>query len=125
MGRGARRKLQFRPSLPIPIKKCSSGSQSNAGDATCTDRTSEYDWATWRMYTRITTARRLRAHHTSSSIHSLHEQLQQLMTITQDDIGQERLDPQVDPIMNPRGLQQQPLLEDELLDGEVFILDSF
>ena len=109
--RGARRRLPCPPSRPIPVKKCSADLRASAEEATCVDRTSEYDWLTWRMYTRITTARRLRAH----AFHG----------VMQDSMSRERAEPQVHPIVNARDLQPPSSSEDELLDDEVFILDPF
>ena len=54
-------RLQSRRSQPIPIKKCRLSPQELEDEATSADSASHYDWATWRMYDRITTARRLRA----------------------------------------------------------------
>lgn len=48
-------------SQPIPIKKCRLSPQEIEDEAASEDSATHYDWATWRMYDRITTARRLRA----------------------------------------------------------------
>ena len=48
-------------SQPIPIKKRRPTPQDIEEEVNSADSTSHYDWATWRMYERITTARRLRA----------------------------------------------------------------
>ena len=46
-------------SQPIPIKKCCACARESEDEIA--DASSHYDWATWNMYSRITTARRLRA----------------------------------------------------------------
>mmetsp|Transcript_11007 Transcript_11007/g.27078 ORF Transcript_11007/g.27078 Transcript_11007/m.27078 type:complete len:187 (-) Transcript_11007:298-858(-) len=51
-------RLPYQPTQPIPIKKCRISPQELEEKATSA---SHYDWATWCMYDRITTARRLRA----------------------------------------------------------------
>lgn len=50
---------QYEPSKPIPIKR----SRANDRDDEDEDpsEVAQYDWATWRMYARITNARRLRS----------------------------------------------------------------
>lgn len=48
-------------SRPIPIKKCRPSPQEMEDEVNSADSASHYDWATWQMYTRIATARRLRA----------------------------------------------------------------
>ena len=48
-------------SRPIPIKKCRPSLQEMEDEVNSADSASHYDWATWQMYTRIATARRLRA----------------------------------------------------------------
>ena len=48
-------------SQPIPIQKRGSTPQDIEDEVHSADSTSHYDWATWRMYERITTARRVRA----------------------------------------------------------------
>lgn len=53
--------LPSRSTQPIPIKKCRLSPQESEEEATSQDSATHYDWATWRMYDRIMTARRLRA----------------------------------------------------------------
>lgn len=49
------------PSQPIPIKNFGPCRQDLEDELLQADSSSHYDWATWRMYERITNARRLRA----------------------------------------------------------------
>lgn len=101
---------QFRPSRPVPIKKCNTSRRAMT-EGTCTDYTKEYDWATWRMYTRITTARLLRGNGNAYSVRqSVHQRQQQQTIATQgdiDDIDQERVDHQVDSVRQSVHQQQQ------------------
>lgn len=71
--------LQSQPSQPIPIKKCRLSPQELEDEASA-DSASHYDWATWRMYTRITAARRLRP----VSKRGCSQQKQQPIIMTQD-----------------------------------------
>eukprot|EP00579_Thalassiosira_antarctica_P022476 CAMPEP_0201988080 /NCGR_PEP_ID=MMETSP0904-20121228/92132_1 /ASSEMBLY_ACC=CAM_ASM_000553 /TAXON_ID=420261 /ORGANISM="Thalassiosira antarctica, Strain CCMP982" /LENGTH=156 /DNA_ID=CAMNT_0048542217 /DNA_START=509 /DNA_END=979 /DNA_ORIENTATION=+ len=122
-GRDAQ-ELQSRPSQPIPIKKCHASPQELEEDAMSADSSTHYDWATWRMHTRITTARRLRAF--SRIDHSDHQQQPMIITQDLDDIAQEQVHHQGEHDLShiPRSRQRQPSPEEELADDGVFIFDA-
>mmetsp|Transcript_28169 Transcript_28169/g.48607 ORF Transcript_28169/g.48607 Transcript_28169/m.48607 type:complete len:156 (-) Transcript_28169:351-818(-) len=121
-GRDAQ-ELQSRPSQPIPIKKCRTSPQELEEDAMSADSSTHYDRATWRMYTRITTARRHRAF--SRIDHSNHQQQPMIITQDLDDIAQEQVHQAEDGMSHiPQSRLQQPSLEDELADDGVFIFDA-
>mmetsp|Transcript_9352 Transcript_9352/g.21097 ORF Transcript_9352/g.21097 Transcript_9352/m.21097 type:complete len:163 (-) Transcript_9352:394-882(-) len=106
--------LQSRPSQPIPIKKRRPSSQELEDEATSADSASQYDWATWRMYTRITDARRLRAvSKRSCSI------------MTQDyHASQEHAHLPAEPIMSHIRLDMQPSTVEEDGNDGVFVFDA-
>mmetsp|Transcript_21835 Transcript_21835/g.40107 ORF Transcript_21835/g.40107 Transcript_21835/m.40107 type:complete len:157 (+) Transcript_21835:335-805(+) len=121
-GRDAQ-ELQSRPSQPIPIKKCHASPQELEEDAMSADSSTHYDRATWRMYTRITTARRLRAF--SRSDYSVHQQQHMIITQGLDDIAQEQVHYQAEHVIShiPHSRQRQPSSGEELSDDGVFTFD--
>ena len=118
-GRDAQ-ELQSRPSQPIPIKKCRTSPQELEEDAMSADSSTHYDWATWRMYTRITTARRQRRGH------SVHQQHPMIIMQDLDDIAQEQVHHQAEHALShiPHSRQRQPSSGEELADDGVFIFDA-
>jgi len=88
------------------------------------DSSTHYDWATWRMHTRITTARRRRAF--SRIDYSDHQQQNMIITQDLDDIAREQVHHQAEHVMLriPHSRQRQPSLEEELADDGVFIFDA-
>ena len=84
------------------------------------DSSTHYDWATWRMYTRITTARRQRRGN------SVHQQHPMIKTQDLDDIAQDQVHHQAEHAMShsPRSRQRQPSPWEDLADDGVFIFDA-
>ena len=102
------------PSQPIPIKKFRPSARELEEDATSTNSSTHYEWATWRMYDRITSARRLRAF--SRSSHHV-----QPMCIDEDAYGHLY---RVEPIMSNIPHHRQPSAVEELGDDGVFVFDA-
>ena len=88
------------------------------------DSSTHYDWVTWRMHTRITTARRLRAF--SRVDYSVHQQQLMIKTQDLDDVAQEPIYHQAKHVIShiPQSRQRQPSPEEELVDDGVFIFDA-
>lgn len=120
-GQGARI-MQSIPSRPIPIKTCRPSAQELEEDATSANSFIHYAYATWQMYDRITSARRLRSFNRSA--HSVQQRPVVLMQgtygIAREDALQ-RADPDMINIAQRR--QRQLLTADEPDDG-VFVFDA-
>ena len=101
-------------SQPIPIKKCKPDSR----DLEERVDSSEYDWATWRMYVRITNARRLRAFAQSTCSNSSAMSQQEQDSLVDD----EEIYPE--PNVVPHDLCVRPSSMEDYPHGGVFILDS-
>ena len=103
-----------RASQPIPIK----GAVPPAAEqASSTQR--DYDWMTWRMYERITTARYRRAQ-VSFGQDPLQSKPPQSPPATRaGGAAPERADRRAERVANP------PMSEEGFLDGGVFIFDAF
>eukprot|EP01083_Nonionella_stella_P078922 216266_1 len=118
------------PSAPIPIKKRRPSPQELEEDVHSANCSSHYDWATWRMYERITTARRIRASSRTgdrrSSVVDVDSQEDQAVVINDDDAyfrpiahSQSLRNPAVEDSRHGRNLS---IVEDFADDG-VFVLD--
>ena len=116
--------LQSRSSQPIPIKTCRPSAQELEEEAASADSATQYDWATWRMYSRITAARRLRAvTRTDYPVQHQHQSIEG----TQDyhSFAQERMDNPEESVVSHHGhLGQQPSPEEEDADDGVFAFDA-
>ena len=88
-----------RPSQPIPIKACTPSPQEVHENSMSEESSSHYDMATWRMFSRISIARR-RHYYLSggadslssqddSCYHQKEQELDQPIIINRDDINQE------------------------------------
>lgn len=113
---GADLSISYQPShtrsQPIPIKACTPSPQEIHENAMSEESSSHYDAATWRMYSRISIARR-RHYHLSSGAVSLssqddscyHQKEQELdqPIMNRDDINQEdRVEVDNEDIQSPR-----------------------
>eukprot|EP00585_Thalassiosira_rotula_P003059 CAMPEP_0196153054 /NCGR_PEP_ID=MMETSP0910-20130528/36548_1 /TAXON_ID=49265 /ORGANISM="Thalassiosira rotula, Strain GSO102" /LENGTH=139 /DNA_ID=CAMNT_0041416781 /DNA_START=37 /DNA_END=456 /DNA_ORIENTATION=- len=114
--------MQSIPSQPIPIKTCRPSAQELEEDAMSANSFTHYDYATWRMYDRITSARRLRAF--TQSAHSVQQRpvvvMQDPYSIARED-ALHRVDPDMINIAQRR--QRQMSTADEPDDG-VFVFDA-
>jgi len=112
------------PTQPIPIKKCRISPQESEPDTTAADSTSRYDCATWRMYTRITNARRLRA---VSRYNHFADQEPMVMMQDFDDSSREEVCPQAEAVSIsgiPHSWQQESPSSEECMDDGVFDFDA-
>jgi len=121
-----------RPSQPIPIKACTPSPQEVHENAMSEESSSHYDMATWRMFSRISIARR-RHYYLSGGADSLssqddscyHQKEQELdqPIMNRDDINQEdgvKVDDNV--MLSPR---RTPQPSDHAADSEgIFEIDE-
>mmetsp|Transcript_10220 Transcript_10220/g.18359 ORF Transcript_10220/g.18359 Transcript_10220/m.18359 type:complete len:146 (+) Transcript_10220:403-840(+) len=112
-----------RPSQPIPIKNCrrpvSPELQEDASSADTDNSSQHWESSTWRMYERITTARRIRAF--SRIGHSVTTKQQSLIMQDLRDIG---IEIDVDHNQINHQVEIQPSTSEEFGDDEVFAFDD-
>mmetsp|Transcript_12715 Transcript_12715/g.19152 ORF Transcript_12715/g.19152 Transcript_12715/m.19152 type:complete len:145 (-) Transcript_12715:451-885(-) len=111
-----------RPSQPIPIKNCrrpvSSELEEDASSADTDHSSQHWESSTWRMYERITTARRIRAF---SRIGHFTTTQQKSLIMQDSDIG-------IDIDVNHNQINHQveilPSTMEEFVEDEVFAFDD-
>jgi len=114
-----------RPSQPIPIKNKNcrrpvfTELEEDASSADTDNSSQHWESLTWRMYERITTARRIRAF--SRIGHSVTTQKQYLIMQGISDIG---IDIDVDHNQINHQVEIQPSRSEEFVDDEVFAFDD-
>eukprot|EP01083_Nonionella_stella_P101961 289676_1 len=127
-GPSSSKMIHSRPSQPIPIKKRRPSPQELEEDVHSADSSSHYDWATWRMYERITNARRIRAVSRNScpSVDADQQEQSQPVVISDEHFRLFALKQalRVHTVTESCHGLLQPALVDEFEDDGVFVLDA-